>query len=73
LHLTAQKADTRTTISSMGKKVTPVPTAADGSFAVSKASAVRLSVPPARFVKQAIHRLDKVACGASAGLGDGLR
>ena len=47
MHRTAQKADTSAAISSMAKKVNPVPTAADGRFAVSKVNAARFFVPPA--------------------------
>ena len=41
MHRMAQKVDTSAAISSMAKKVNPVPTAADGSFAVSKVNAAR--------------------------------
>jgi hypothetical protein len=46
----AQKADTRVVISSMGKKASPVLTAAGESFAVSKANAAHLCALPVRLV-----------------------
>ena len=36
----------------MAKKVNPVPTAADESFAASKVNVARLSAPPARFARR---------------------
>ena len=41
----ARKANISATISSMAKKINPVPTAADGRFAVSKVNAARFFAP----------------------------
>lgn len=47
MHRMAQKATTSASISCMAKKVTLVPTVADGQFAVSKVSAAHFIVLPA--------------------------